>query len=460
MAFNMKRPIIKGTPLHKASIAKAKSESIVSQARVSADSSLVGAGELLGESYIPAAIDFSIDMPEMELAEGKQKTPKKPKEKKPTPKTQKPKEEEVAKIEAVSTRELPTSKKKVELQKATGTVNTTKSTDRQMDKADEHMRQQYGEDFDLNDPDTRKEYTELLENPNREGVQLHYDEKKDDWVLAGAYVSPGEVQTDKDMQSAAEKYGLRSSDMQIAEGGTWVPKEGAVSQQYGDTWQEGGWVDTPESEQYFGPGGEKISKEMSNKLSENQQSRSDKIQEKKEEKKAVDAQNLKIKERNKRIDDAKKYYGVDKLTKKQLNAYNELLIEQEQEIEIIEEDGPEVDDADYNVMEDGSIEEKRKHQEQVNRNSNTPKQQPSTTTKPVVEKTTTTPDRKPRPGDFEGTWRERQDQYKIANEEWYQAQQAKKGKSPMEMRDDRVYRLSKPDGVVRRNMIKSGYEPQ
>ena len=57
----MKRPIIKGTPLHKASIAKAKAESIVSQARGSADRSLVKSGELLGESYIPAAIDFSID---------------------------------------------------------------------------------------------------------------------------------------------------------------------------------------------------------------------------------------------------------------------------------------------------------------------------------------------------------------------------------------------------------------
>ena len=81
MAFNMKRPIIKGTSLHKASIAKAKSESIVSQARVSADSSLVGAGELLGESYIPAAIDFSIDQKAIKIpeSEGKGKGKKKSK---------------------------------------------------------------------------------------------------------------------------------------------------------------------------------------------------------------------------------------------------------------------------------------------------------------------------------------------------------------------------------------------
>ena len=34
MAFNMKRPVIKGTQLHKASVAKAKTKSIVSQAEL------------------------------------------------------------------------------------------------------------------------------------------------------------------------------------------------------------------------------------------------------------------------------------------------------------------------------------------------------------------------------------------------------------------------------------------
>jgi len=39
----MNRPVIKGTPLHKASIAKATSESIVAQTRTQADGSLVNA---------------------------------------------------------------------------------------------------------------------------------------------------------------------------------------------------------------------------------------------------------------------------------------------------------------------------------------------------------------------------------------------------------------------------------
>ena len=73
MAFKMNRPIIKGTTKHKASIAKAKSESIVSQRRVTADKSLVESGKALGQSYIPQAIDYSIDMPEIKVSKKKKK---------------------------------------------------------------------------------------------------------------------------------------------------------------------------------------------------------------------------------------------------------------------------------------------------------------------------------------------------------------------------------------------------
>ena len=56
MAFNMKRPIIKGTPLH-----KALTESIVAQTRTQTEGTLVSGGEALGRSYIPIAIDYSVD---------------------------------------------------------------------------------------------------------------------------------------------------------------------------------------------------------------------------------------------------------------------------------------------------------------------------------------------------------------------------------------------------------------
>jgi len=73
MAFKMNRPVIKGTPLHKASIAKATSESIVTQTRTQADGTLVAAAGVLGKSYIPAAIDFSQDNKAIKIPKNKKK---------------------------------------------------------------------------------------------------------------------------------------------------------------------------------------------------------------------------------------------------------------------------------------------------------------------------------------------------------------------------------------------------
>jgi len=73
MAFKMNRPVIKGTPLHAASIAKATSESIVAQTRTQADGSLVGAGQALGKSYIPATIDYSVDLKAIKIPKKKKK---------------------------------------------------------------------------------------------------------------------------------------------------------------------------------------------------------------------------------------------------------------------------------------------------------------------------------------------------------------------------------------------------
>ena len=72
MAFKMNRPLIKGTPIHKASIAKAKQESIVTQTRTQADSGLVDAAGALGRSYIPAAIDFSRDLKGIKIPKSKE----------------------------------------------------------------------------------------------------------------------------------------------------------------------------------------------------------------------------------------------------------------------------------------------------------------------------------------------------------------------------------------------------
>ena len=75
----MKRPIIKGTANHKASIVKAKAESIVSQRRTQADASLVGASKAMGESYKPQAIDYSIKQKGIDFLDIKKEKGPKPK---------------------------------------------------------------------------------------------------------------------------------------------------------------------------------------------------------------------------------------------------------------------------------------------------------------------------------------------------------------------------------------------
>ena len=52
MAFKMKRPIIKGTPLHQ--------ELIVAQTRTQADPSLATAASELGRSRVGKSIDYTI----------------------------------------------------------------------------------------------------------------------------------------------------------------------------------------------------------------------------------------------------------------------------------------------------------------------------------------------------------------------------------------------------------------
>ena len=77
MTFNMKgRPMIKGTQEHKDSIAKATSGSqpLVAQTRTSADKSLVESAQLLGSSYSPKDIDYSLDT-KISLKDLKYKSP-------------------------------------------------------------------------------------------------------------------------------------------------------------------------------------------------------------------------------------------------------------------------------------------------------------------------------------------------------------------------------------------------
>lgn len=77
MAFKMKgRPIIQGTSIHKASVAKAKIDSIVAQTRTTADASLTTAGGEYGKSLIGKEIDYTIEQPEIKIPDSDKKKKK------------------------------------------------------------------------------------------------------------------------------------------------------------------------------------------------------------------------------------------------------------------------------------------------------------------------------------------------------------------------------------------------
>ena len=96
------RPVIEGSALHKASIAKAKGASIVAPAEQGADAVLVNRGRDLGLSNVSQAIDFSKEKRELDIKRKKKKKDEDPVE----DLTAKEKEVNMSKKETI-TSELP-----------------------------------------------------------------------------------------------------------------------------------------------------------------------------------------------------------------------------------------------------------------------------------------------------------------------------------------------------------------
>lgn len=73
---------------------------------------------------------------------------------------------------------------------------------------------------------------------------------------------------DLDRQNAAEQYTVNYDDMILNENGEWVPKDGSVSNKYGDTWSsEQGWLDDGDPVYYDGEGNP-VNEEEYNRLSQ------------------------------------------------------------------------------------------------------------------------------------------------------------------------------------------------
>ena len=489
MAFNMKRPIIKGTPLHKASMAKAKeAKSMVSQRRTRADSDLINAADDLGKSYSPKEQDY--------------------------------------KLKSYDLSNIPEKKKKGK--------NNEKLTRRQ------ELQGEYDKDHPngtlFPDGDGGYKYYDA------EGKQIGKKTYDKDGVELGAkkVLTAGE-QAAKDAKKQTRKakrkeVGKKLVDgvetviggvamIPVAIGGGLFKLGEAIVNEFGDIVKD---IKAKGVE-----GKERRKKANEKRVADNKLKKEERefntaeavrIRAEEKEKKAAakleadklkqagldkkqaeklkkDKHKAKVKElkgyqkekdaadkeaqRLKDIQMAKTFDEpvttgavVNAVGNEQMQQYTKeqryrlqtegVWSDEEEKMVLPEEivDGEfvskaegtklepqELDYVDGKYVAKGSQDEKEVVEEKQTEGNNQ-------TNNTVVEKTTTTPDRKPRPTDFEGTWKERQAQYKIANEEWYQAQQAKKGKSPVEMRDDRIYQFANKNGPVRKNMIKSGYKPQ
>ena len=381
MAFNMKRPIIKGTPLHKASIAKAK-ESIVSQRRTQADGGLVQAAGYLGESYVPHGVDFSIDSPDMSITKqdlkevlGKKKE-KKEKDvlvgdtesadsKYVAPYVEKAEDEDVLEDAGqddeldmsnfvISEAEENRGYKNWKVREEKENIRLAEENKARLDAASSERYNEYAtsKGFDMSTEEGRKQA----------GEEIEYNEARKRWEHPQG--KSEDVLADKDAEALMKKEKQR--------------------------------LDSEREEN-------RLDKQMAEKNIKASAKEDEKLKKRAE----IEKRNKAIRERNKVIADAKEHFGTETLTKTQLEEYKEIKadeLEGSEPIEIPEQDDPEPGDFTYDGNDDGIP-------------------------------------------DYINRWRKSRS---IGPEV----------KSPMQMRDDRIYRNARKDGPVRRNMIKSGYEPE
>ena len=199
MAFKMNRPIIKGTSLHKASVAKATSQSIVSQRRTRSDASLVSAAEALGQSYTPQAIDFSIKMPEINI----------PEKEKPTDADKK-------------TRNNKRQERKERRKR--------KKLDKRLEKAMEG-----GEDSDY-------DFSQIEAEPSRKKIKEEpYASPEASTEYAEELLKRTQAKRNKALQEAAKKYNVKIKDLEAKEIGgkrEFFPKQNVVGGKDATQWDD------------------------------------------------------------------------------------------------------------------------------------------------------------------------------------------------------------------------------
>jgi len=464
----MKRPTIKGTPLHKASIAKAKSNSIVAQTRTTAESSLVGGSDMLGRSYVPAAIDFSMKTKAIDWGKTKKdddggagksrdkKGDKKVTKIKTIKKLKKLKEADKGKPDLKKRKvpgyELPEERKtatKIETRKAKELkVSAAASPDLNSRVAPEYTSPKSME-VDITSIEPRKIKTLPTNSKKQElqkSISTAHNKNVTDKFEKAAKGFGYDLSTPEGYAKAEDAMDYRESD------DTWVNPRGT----YAGDGEKRKIVKTEQEiaeEKRVKDDLEVIrakqAKDLQNIKSAKQVARENLLDEKmaKKNQRKSDKEDARLKknegirERNRVVSDARAYYGEDiKLTQSRLDNYKEIMELQRNELNNNQgiEEQDDIDPWEIDIKKRRDL------------NSNTPKNNPDQKTEqPKVTRRRKMLDKK-----YEDSGPSVR--ANMVKEGYVPA----KGKSLAAMRDNRIYRNAKPDGPVRRNMIESGYTPQ
>jgi len=486
MAFRMNRPIIKGTANHKASIAKAKAKSVVSQSRTKADAGLIAASNALGKSYKPSEIDFeldkiNIDVPEKEK---KEKQPRIKKEKQPRVKKEKKVLTEEEKAERRAKRRETRGKIVDGVKTAIGgIVGVPLAIGKGLFKFGEDIIDEFGNKVKgaIDDIKTKgaegkekrakikaeKEAAALAEQKASEEARFNElmveDEEENDFSAIEAepdvvYESSGDVDrgyktwkhkqdaenirsaretsgrmntvTEQQRQEAAKKYNVKVEDLEAKEIGgkrEFFPKQGAVGGGYGD---EGGGA---------GSGGTQWDDELGRFR--------------------IPMGGLSDEALANLSDEDKKVYKAE---------MEERAKKEEAELEALKPKIGDVDPSDVNstMINEGQIEldpvtNTYRYTELYHKTKAKIAEQNKPKVEPVVEEKKTLSNleiRKKKRADKK--WNDPKTSQYIKDQMLKEGYVPDEGKTAMNMRDNRIYRNAVKGGIVQQNMIKSGYIPE
>tara|TARA_R110000737_G_scaffold190477_1_gene212175 strand:+ start:1391 stop:2698 length:1308 start_codon:yes stop_codon:yes gene_type:complete len=431
MAFKMNRSVIQGTSTHKKSILLKKETSIVSQAGIQADSSLVNAGRNLGKSTIGDAIDYTLTGPKVEFKKEKGEKGNKKKRK--------------SKIDGVD----PTNETGMVDVMINGVKTSVPAKDRfkyeSIGRAEKAKRPKKDKKAKKERVDKEGTVVSRLLDKVRTGADARKSRRADDDKIAQTEKdkltaeklkvnAAKEAELNKrlsaknklkeDKTTASASYTVNKRDLQL-KGGNWVPKEGAVSKEDDHAiWDGEQWTDNPKYMDNLNVrpfGDEDVT---SNK------------------KKGIAYESGSIK--------------ADAFGEKSITSYSK-----EQLKSIQAGEGVWSDEAGREVLKEEIVDGKYvplKPEVRIDESNNfSGDNQTIPTPEPVIEEptqTTTKPtpsDFRPKPNAFGGTI--------SANEQYRKALKEYHSKNPLQMRDDRIYKNAREGGPVRRNMTKGGYMP-